>query len=211
MAIQLLFVLSLFVGPFVSIKAAPAGQQTQKARDPYKDILGPIPERKLSQRDLGVDYAVVTVSYANLRDTPSITSNPLLKLARGDILVILGSALSDTWYNVIHVESGQEGWIHSSTVEVNYTQNRKPLVQIPRTATGSSKNPALEVTNDTNRILTLKIEDTRYTFAPHEKQTLNLAPGHYKFIASAPAVIPDFGEESLETGYSYSWRFYIMR
>jgi len=200
MAIQLLVVLSLFVGPFVSIKAVPAGQQTQKAKDPYKDILGPIPERKLS----------VTVSYANLRDAPSITSKPLLKLAKGDILVILGSALSDTWYNVIHVESGKEGWIHSSTVEVNYTQNRKPLFQIPRTATGSNKNPALEVTNDTNRILTLKIEDTRYTFAPHEKQTLNFAPGHYKFIASAPAVIPDFGEESLETGYRYSWRFYIV-
>ena len=62
MAIQLLVVLSLFVGPFVSIKVVPAGQQTQKAKDPYKDILGPIPERKLSQRDLGVDYALVTVS-----------------------------------------------------------------------------------------------------------------------------------------------------
>lgn len=50
----------------------------------------------------------------------------------------------------------------------------------------------------------------RYTFAPQETKTVYLTPRKYKFHASAAGVIPDFGEQTFQSGYRYTWRFDIV-
>lgn len=160
--------------------------------------------------DLGVDYAVVTAIRANLRDDANANSAAIRELPQGDVVVLLSRDPVGPWHHVIHVKSNQEGWIHSSTITVRYTRNRKPSFTIPGSSTGSSKNPTLEVKNDSDKTMTLKLGDTRYVFPPYESKTIPLSPARYSFHASAPNVIPDFGDQTFEIGYIYNWRFYIV-
>lgn len=160
--------------------------------------------------DIGVDHAIVTAIRANLRERPDITSATIREIPKGDLLVLLNPYPSGSWYNVIHVGSNQEGWIHSNTVSVKYTKNRKPDLVISGRDTGSLGNPVLEIKNDTEKTMTLKLGDGRYVFSPHESKNIHLSPARYRFHASAPNVIPDFGDQVFELGHIYNWRFYIV-
>jgi hypothetical protein len=114
------------------------------------------------------------------------------------------------WYKVIHVKSNREGFIHESTVSIYPTQNRKSPLTIQGYYSGGNTNPSIEVNNDTPKVMTLKMNETRYVFSPQETKTITLTPGKYNFYASSPNVIPDFGEQDFQTGYKYTWRFYIV-
>ena len=54
-------------------------------------------------------------------------------------------------------------------------------------------NPEIEIYNNTNLTLTLKLNVQLFTFNPHQKQTISLSPGKYNYRASAPGVIPNIG------------------
>jgi cytoskeletal protein RodZ len=217
------------------IKDAPASKakqpipaQPQKEADPLKlieptiepAVKTPIPledlkaetitPEPLNSPDLGVDYAVVTSLRVNLREAPDAAARVLLTAPKGAMLVLLQSPTETTWYNVIDVKTNQEGWVNASAVKINHTQNRKPDLRIPGTRTASSGDPSLEVKNDSSETLTLKVGDRRYSFSPKESQTIHLPPGEYKYFASAPGVIPDFGDQLFQAGYEYRWRFYIV-
>lgn len=171
----------------------------------------PEPKKDIQNKDdLGVDYAIVTANLAKLREDADVTSRPIREIAKGDLVVLLSRNPIGSWFNVIHVKSNQEGWIHSSTVAIKYTKNRKPNLTIEGTNTRSSKNPTLEVKNDSDKTLTLKLGESRHVFLPRESKTITMSPARYSFHASAPNVIPDFGDQVFEVGYIYSWRFYIV-
>lgn len=171
----------------------------------------PEPKQNTPERpDIGVDYAVVTATRANLREDADVNSSAIIEIPKGDLVVLLDRSPVASWYNVIHVKSNQEGWIHSSTILTYYTKNRKPSLTISGRSTGSYKNPTLEVKNDSDKTMTLKLGETRYVFSPQESKTIPLTSGRYSFHASAPNVIPDFGEQNFELGYIYTWRFYIV-
>lgn len=159
--------------------------------------------------DIGVDYVVVTSLRVNLREAPDVRSRVLLTVPQGDLLVMLKAVAFTSWYNVIHVKTNQEGWVHASTVTVRRTQNQKPKITIPGTEISGHGNPSLAVTNETELALTLKIGEVRWVFSPKETKTIELVPGQYGFFASAPGVIPDFGDQLFQSGYGYTWRFYI--
>lgn len=160
--------------------------------------------------DLGVDYAIITASRANLREDADVSATTIREIPQGDLVVLLNRNPVGLWFNVIHVKSSQEGWIHSSTITVKYTKNRKPNLTIEGTNTHSSRNPTLEVKNDSNVTMTLKLGESQYVFSPRESKTIPMSPARYSFHASAPNVIPDFGDQVFEVGYIYSWRFYIV-
>lgn len=171
----------------------------------------PEPKRNIPEKqDIGVDYAIVTVTRANLRENADVDSSAIIEISKGDLVVLLDRSPVGSWYNVIHVKSNKEGWVHGSTILTYYTKNRKPNLTIPGRSTGSYKNPTLEVKNDSNKTMTLKLREARYVFSPQESKTIPLTAGRYSFHASAPNVIPDFGEQNFELGYVYSWRFYIV-
>ena len=74
----------------------------------------------------------------------------------------------------------------------------------------TSYNPDIEIYNNTNLTLTLKLNSELFTFNPNEKQTISLLPGKYSYRASAPGVIPNIGTENMESNMNYSWQFYII-
>lgn len=64
--------------------------------------------------------------------------------------------------------------------------------------------------NDSDKTMTLKLGDRQYVFSPRESKTIPMSAVRYRFHASAPNVLPDFGDQYFEVGYIYSWRFYII-
>jgi hypothetical protein len=166
---------------------------------------------QVAQKDLGVDYGIVIVSKANIRDSDSLSGEVIVQASQGDIVVLLNLSPINSWYNILHVESGEEGWIHESTISINYTKQKKADFIIPGERTGSFLPPSVTIKNDTNLVLTLKVGDTRYSFTPQQSHSITFKAGTFKFYASAPGVIPKFGEQTFQQGYDYSWTFYIVR
>jgi hypothetical protein len=183
-------------------------------------IVSPLPRRAIQEPstskdtidkdDIGVDYAIVAVTRANLREDADVSSLAIIEIPKGDLVVLLDRVPVGPWYNVIHVKSNQEGWIHNNTIITNFTKNRKPQITIPGRSTGSYKNPTVEIKNDSDKTMTLKLGETRYSFAPNESRSITLTPGKINFHASAPSIIPNFGEQNFELGHIYTWRFYIV-
>lgn len=170
------------------------------------------PKRRVEfpKEDPGVDLAVVIVLKANLRDGPSTSNAIVMEIEQDDVLVLVDRVPVGPWYNVVHVESSNEGWINGNAIEVKYTQKRQTGPLLEERSTGGNQNPFIEVTNDSDKILYLKIGDSRYTINPHASKTVALVPGTYKYYASSPGIIPAFGEDNLRAGYIYTWKFYIV-
>jgi hypothetical protein len=124
--------------------------------------------------------------------------------------VLLDRNPTDTWYNVIDVETSTEGWISADLIKIKYTANKRTEPLFEARSTGGYSNPTLEITNDSAKTLYLKLAEIRYTILPSSSKTITLNPGIYKYYASAPGVIPDYGEEQLNRGMIYTWRFYIV-
>ena len=154
-------------------------------------------------------YLAVTSNKANLRDFPDKESEVLDLLDKNVNLFVYSLEATNDYYQVIEIDTDQEGWIHKSLVKI--------IKELPR-STQSPFNPEgntggydciIEVTNNTDLSLTLKMNSGYHYFDPQETKTLNFAPGSYKYTASAPSVTPYFGDENLMSGYKYSWTFYV--
>lgn len=161
-------------------------------------------------QDVGVDLAVVAVEEINMRDQPNESSSLIKKLSYGSLLVVVDREKNNGWINVIDVESGKDGWVKADDIDVKYTQKRQPTSQLDRSPTSSTRPPEIEVFNDSNVTLYLNFGGSKYTILANDSVKFTIEPGRYKFYASSPGVLPDFGEDMIQTGFSYIWRFYIV-
>ncbi|GGI23279.1 hypothetical protein [Pedobacter mendelii] len=75
----------------------------------------------------------------------------------------------------------------------------------------SGYNPEIEIYNNTNKILTLKLNEEMYHFNFQEKKTITLSPNSYHYRASAAGVIPNIGNEEIKGNTKYTWQFYIVK
>lgn len=158
---------------------------------------------------LGQSYLAVTTQKANLRDTPEKESEVLDLLKANSQLFVYSSETTSGYYNVIDIETDQEGWVHSSLVKLVKEIPKSEVSPFSPEGKTSGTECSIEVTNNTALSMTLKMNATYYYFDPRETKTLTSSPGAYSYIASAPSVIPYFGDDILQSGYKYSWVFYI--
>ena len=159
----------------------------------------------IAQARLG--YATTTV---NLRQQPTAESPVLRSIKQGSGLFVTNEQQTNGFYHVVDIETNTEGYIHHSYVQLDQ--------EIPPTGesfnpVGSStgSRPMLKVFNDSQRAMTLKLNNTIYTFSPQERRVLILSPGGYSYRASAPGVIPDYGTDTLHYNLDYNWRFSVGR
>lgn len=162
-----------------------------------------------TQQDLGVDVGVVNTLKANLREYPSTNAPVVRQIRQSDYVVLIDREHVDGWYNVIHVDSGVEGWIHGDLIDVRWTRSRKTSNPFTAERVDSYSNPEIYVSNDSDRTITLTIGSSRYSIPSYSKQTITVASGTYKFVGSAARVIPLMGTKTWERGYRYTWRFWI--
>jgi hypothetical protein len=187
------------------IATSPPSQEAQNPRSSTQS------RDQLPAEDPGVDLGIIIAERANLRERPSPTSPVIRELQRGEIIALVSREPVGPWYDVIHVESGLEGWINGNTIRLRYTQKRKPGPVFQERATGSYENPGIQITNDSAKTLYLKVgNDDRIVISPHSSQTISKPAGTYSYYASSPGVIPAFGEHTFKIGVVYEWTFYIV-
>ena len=128
----------------------------------------------------------------------------------GDELFIISTVSTNDFYPVILIRTNTEGYVHRSFVKVGQVVESNEQGIFAPTGRSSGEDPELEIYNNTELTLTLKLNASNYSFKSQERRTLTLTPGLYAYRASAPNVIPDFGSESIKRETNYTWQFYIV-
>jgi hypothetical protein len=154
-------------------------------------------------------YLGVIPASVNLREEPSKSAAVLDRLPARSQLFIYSRVPESDFYHVIDIRTDQEGWVHKSLVKVlqPVARNESGLFT-PEGSTGGT-SCEVSVTNDTSMKVTLKLNSEYYYFDPHQTKALTLSPGSYQYVASAPSVVPYYGDDALQGGSSYSWTFYV--
>jgi hypothetical protein len=155
-------------------------------------------------------YIGRTTGNVNFRTEPNTTSVIIKQISKGSQIFIISSTTIDGFYNVIDIETDQEGYLHSSFVNLEQRiEETEGGVFVP-TGRIQTVNPELKIHNNTSLTLTLKLGDTKYSFRPQERKTITTTPGKCYYRASAPGVIPDAGSDYFESNNAYEWEFYIV-
>ena len=150
-----------------------------------------------------------TTSSVKLREGPGKEYSVIRVIDEKAHVFVVSRTATSRYVNVIHVQSGNEGWIHENYVTI--------LAEVPKstegvfTPTGQTNSQKAEVLvhNMTSLIVTLSLNGQSYSLQPDQKRTLRLSPGQYSYRAHAPGVIPYYGDDFLAAGSRYSWGFYI--
>ena len=161
-------------------------------------------------KDPGVDIATVVRGAVNLRSEPSASASIVREIRRGELLVLLSREDVEGWYNVIHVDSADEGWIRGDLLEIQYTRAPRRESPFQEERVDSYSNPTVVVANDSYLDLNLRVGSQQYTVPSNSTKTITLSPGTYDYIGSARGVIPAIGTKTWEVGHRYTWRFRIV-
>lgn len=146
----------------------------------------------------------------NFRTEPSKTGEVISNLKVGTQIFIISSDLENDFYNIIDINTNQEGYVHKSFIKFGDAVERNQGGLFSPDGKSSSAEPELAIYNNTNKTLTLKLNSIRYSFYPQERKTITLSAGFYDYIASAPGVMPNIGTETVRSNNKYSWEFYIQ-
>ena len=155
-------------------------------------------------------YLGYITKQVNLREGPGTEYSVLQSLKPGRQLFIVTLNDDNGFYKVIDIESNKTGFVSKSFIKIG-----KELIQsngdfISATGESSTSNTEIEVFNNTNLSLSLKLNEDTYIFNSKEKKTISIIPTSYNFIASAPGVTPSYGVKNLESSKKYTWEFYIV-
>ncbi len=164
----------------------------------------------LSVLGFSQSYLGWITSKVNFREQPSTNASILSTLNPGTQIFIVSLETEGDFYNIIDIETNTEGYVSKKFVKVGKLLKENEQGIFTPSGRTSSYNPELEIFNNTNLTLTLKLNSQIYSFSPHEKKTLTMSAGTITYRASAPGVIPDFGTEAIESNQGYTWQFYIV-
>jgi len=155
-------------------------------------------------------YLGWTNKQVNFREGPSTQYAIIKSLKPGTQIFIVSTNAKNNYFNIIDIETNKEGYVHKSFIKLgDIVENNESGIFTP-SGESTSYKPDIEIYNNTNLTLTLKLNSELFTFNPNEKQTISLLPGKYSYRASAPGVIPNIGTENMESNMNYSWQFYII-
>lgn len=159
--------------------------------------------------DFKVDLAMVNQDSVVLKASPDSASTTVKTLSPGDLLTLLSRTPVNGWLRVIDYNSGTDGWIQVDSVETKYGTIQNKEKYLERTVSNYGKDPSIYIKNDTNRTMNFGFGNQSYTLGPYQSLNLDIKPGTYQYYVSSPEVIPIIGEEYFQSGYKYTWSFYI--
>jgi hypothetical protein len=164
----------------------------------------------ISLMGLCQSYLGWTIKQVNFRESPSTDAPILSSLQAGTNLFLVSLDTENGFYNVIDIETNTEGYVHMNFVKVGKEVSENDQGIFTPTGETSDYNPDVEIFNNTDLTLTLKLNSQTYYFSSYEKRTLTLSPGKISYRASAPGVIPNIGTEEMKNNQAYTWEFYIV-
>lgn len=161
--------------------------------------------------DPGFDLAVVVKDGA-IRETVGLKGKLLANVKRGDFLSLVDKVPSANWYNVVEADSGTEGWIEGKFVVIKLTANK--MTGPPLEEADATKNaaPEVSITNlEASTTLRIRLNGKLYMIPPGATKTVQLTEGKFTYYGWSPGIRPATGNNYLQKGKKYSWRFKINR
>ncbi|KQB99956.1 SH3 domain-containing protein [Pedobacter sp. Hv1] len=159
----------------------------------------------------GQSYLGTIIKDVNLRKGPNTNYEILSSIKAGSQVFIISLTDQNEFYNIIDIETNQEGFIKKTFIKIGKKIKENETGIFTPNGNISTYNPKIDIYNDTDKSLTLKLNEEVYHFEPQERKNLELQPGRYLYRASAPKVIPDIGAEEMKSNMSYTWKFYIIK
>lgn len=161
----------------------------------------------IAKADYYIAYATTNV---NLRECPSTDCSILANVPKNEILFVDTEDKIGDFYHVIFVDKDISGYIHSRYVKLYKKVKEENGNILSESGETETFNPTVNVTNDTDVTMTLKLNSEEYHFNAHEVKDLTLSPGEVKIRASSPGIIPYVGKDKVRNNYEYTWKFYII-
>ena len=165
----------------------------------------------LSTFAFGQSYLGRTLSNTILKTSSSSNSRVILNVSSGSQIFIVSLQDFSGYYNVIDITTNKEGYMPRSKVKIGQQVRQSEDGIFSSNGMSSSDAPEVEIYNNTNLTLTLKLNENTYSFLPRVRRTITLPTGNCSYRASAPGVIPNIGTETVLGSHSYKWQFYITR
>lgn len=154
-------------------------------------------------------YLGVTTKQVNFREGPGSSYEIISSLKPNTQVFIISLDAEEDFYNVIDIRTNKTGYIHKSFLKIGKELEKSNGDFIAASGSSISGDTEVEVFNNTSETMTLKLNNSIYSFSPQESKTLTIAPTTYNFIASEPGVTPFYGSKTLESGQKYNWKFFI--
>lgn len=146
----------------------------------------------------------------NFRSGPSKEFAIIKRLDQGKQIFIVSDVPQNGYLNIIDIESNTEGYVYKTFIEFGDKIEKSKGEMFSSKGSTNSYDTQIEIYNNTNLTLTLKLNDIKFQFKPKEKRTISTKPGVVNYIASAPNVIPLNGSKNFEEYSSWTWQFYIQ-
>lgn len=156
-------------------------------------------------------YLGFITKQVNFRAGPGSDYEIISSLKPGTQIFISSLEADDDFYNIIDIKTDKEGYVHKSFVKVGKIISESDGSFIAASGESSGDDTEVNVFNNTNITMTLKLNTEAYRFNPQETKNIVLTPGDYSFRASAPGVVPSIGIKNFKINGAYKWQFYIVR
>lgn len=147
----------------------------------------------------------------NLRKGPGLEYSIIKTLEAGKQIFIISDVSINNYYNIIDIESNTDGFVYKSFVETGDKVEKSKGEMFTSTGNTDKYETQVEIFNNTDKTLTLKLNKKSHRFRPKEKTTISIKPGLVNYIASAPNVIPLNGSKNFDEYSSWTWQFYIKQ
>ena len=118
-------------------------------------------------------YLGTTIKQVNFREGPGSSYEIIGSLKAHTEVFVISLDAEDDFYNVIDIATNKTGYIHKSFLKIGKELQQSNGDFIAPSGTSSTSDTEVEVYNNTNRNLTLKLNSTIYSFDPHEKKNTN--------------------------------------
>lgn len=146
----------------------------------------------------------------NFRSGPGKENSVISSILPGSQVFIISLETENDFYNVLDIATDKEGYIHKSYIKIEQKveESQEKLFSVSGKTQNSS--PEINVFNNTNLRLSLKLNNSIYSIEAYTRQSITLSAGKSIFRASAPGVIPLIGTETFESSNVYEWEFFIV-
>jgi ribosomal protein S27AE len=153
-----------------------------------------------------------TIAPTNLREEPDQSSRILRRLKAGEGIYLVDKHTNINGFTeVVHTASDTTGWLSLSTIST-----KKKNLDLNTTSpfvgefVGKNTPPEVIVKNLSTYQITLVVAGNLNHIPANGSLSINPSPGSQPYRASAPGVIPSAGYQNFESGYRYTWSFWVV-
>jgi len=158
--------------------------------------------------DPGVDVGLIVKSSPLLASPDD--SDHIDTLSPGDWTVLASREPINGFVSIIKLSTGRQGWVAQDNIDIRYTPKPNKPVDLTTASTAVDNPPVIDIVNESDSDIYLHVTgETEEHIPAHRHSELQLRPGVLSFNASAPGIIPLFGNTAFLSGNRCTWKFWV--